>query len=67
MTSRTMSWGRKVPTASKGVVAEVGHLDLHPLVTQGHGEQIGDAVLVVDDEDARAGVDMVVGPPIRRS
>ena len=53
MTSRTISWGRKVPMASRASASEVGHLDLHALVAQGHGEQVGDAVLVVDDEYAR--------------
>ena len=36
----------------EGVAAQVRHLDLHALVAQGHGQQVGDAGLVVDDQDA---------------
>ncbi len=35
------------------VATHVGHLDLHALVAQGHGQEVGDAGLVVDDQDAR--------------
>ena len=35
------------------VAAHVRHLDLHALVAQGHGQEVGDARLVVDDQDAR--------------
>ncbi len=30
----------------------VGNLDLEPLVAKSHGDEVGDVVLVVDDEDA---------------
>ena len=40
------------PIVTKNIPAQVRHLDLHALVAQGHGQQVGDAGLVVDDEDA---------------
>ena len=43
--------GPKRGNGLERLAPEVGHLHLEALVAQGHREQIGDAVLVVDDED----------------
>ena len=53
MTSSTTRWGRNVVDALERLAARVGDLDLEALVAQSHGEQVGDALLVVDDQDAR--------------
>jgi hypothetical protein len=37
---------------TQGVAAGMGHLDLQPLVAQGHRDQVGDADLVVHHQHA---------------
>ena len=54
MTSSTMRLGRKALALVERLAAVARHVRVEAFVPQGHGHELGDAGLIVHDQDARA-------------